>query len=64
MSILPEYINKSYKVLTQEKNRIRNSSTTISTASLNNNYFKLFTSLPLNCSSKINKNYLKQKIFS
>ena len=43
MSILPEYINKSYKVLTQEKNRIRNSSTTISTASLNNNYFKLFT---------------------
>ena len=64
MSILPEYINKSCKVLTQEKNRIRNSSTTISTASLNNNYFKLFTSLKLNCSFKINKNYLKQKIFS
>ena len=64
MSILLEYINKSCKVLTQEKQKIRNSSTTISTASLNNNYFKLFTSLPLNSSFKINKNYLKQKIFS
>ena len=64
MSILPEYINKSYKVLTQEKNRIRNSSTTISTASLNNNYFKIFTSILLNRSFKINKIYLKQKILS
>ena len=64
MSIPPEYINKNCKVLTQEKQRIPNSSTTISTASLNNNYFKLFTSLPLNSSFKINKNYLKQKIFS
>ena len=58
MSILLEYINKSCKVLTQEKQRIRNSSTTISTGSLSNNYFKLFTSLPLNCSFKINKIYL------
>ena len=64
MSILPEYISKSYKVLTQGKNRIRNSSTTISTASLNNNYFKIFTSILLNCSFKISKIYLTQKIFS
>ena len=64
MSILLEYINKSCKVLTQEKQRIRNSSTTISTASLNNNYFKIFTSILLNCSFKISRIYLTQKIFS
>ena len=64
MSILPEYINKSCKVLMQENIRIRNCSTTISDASSNNNYLKLFTSIPLNCSFKINKIYLKQKIFS
>ena len=63
MSILPEYINKSYKVLTQEKNRIRNSSTTISTASLNNNYFKIFTSILLNCSFKVKKITLHKKYF-
>ena len=55
MNILPEYVNKSYKVLIKEKRRICNSSTTISTLSLNTNYFKIFTSILLNCSFKINK---------
>ena len=64
MSILPQYKKKSCKVLIQEKKRIRNSSTTISTASLNNNYFKIFTSILLNCSFKISRIYLTQKIFS
>ena len=64
MSILPQYKNKSCKVLIKEKKGICKSSTTISTASLNNNYFKIFTSKILNCSFKISKIYLPQKFFS
>ena len=63
MSILHQYKNKRCKVLIQEKNRIRNSSTTISTASLNNNYFKIFTAILVNSSFKNSKIYLTQKIF-
>ena len=63
MNVLPQYNNKSSKVLIQEKNRIRNSSTTISTASLNKNYFKMFTSILLNCSIKTSKIPLTQNIF-
>ena len=37
------------------KKWIRKSSTTISTVSLNNNYFKIFTSVLLNSSLKTNK---------
>ena len=64
MSILPQCKNKSSKVLIQEKKRIRKSSTTFSTASLNNNYFKVFISIILNCSFKISKIYLTEKMFS
>ena len=63
MSILHQYKNKRCKVLIQEKNRIRNSSTTISTASLNNNYFKIFTAILVKSSFKNSKIYLTQKIF-
>ena len=64
MSILPQYKNKSCKVLIKEKKGICKSSTTISTASLNNNYFKIFNSILLNYSFQIRKIYLTQKIFS
>ena len=64
MSILPQYKNKSCKVLIKEKMGACKSSTTISTASLNNNYFKILTSKILNCSFRINKIYLTQKFFS
>ena len=64
MSILPESQNKSCKVLIQEKKITCNSSATISTASLNNNYFKIFTSILINYSFKISKIYLTQKVFS
>ena len=64
MSILPQYTNKSCKVITQGKKRIHNSSKTISSASLTSNYFKIFTSILLNCSFKISKIYLTQKIFT
>ena len=63
MNLLPQYKNKSCKVVIQEKDRIRNSSTTISTASLNKNYFKIFTSILLSCSFKTTKIYLTQKTF-
>ena len=65
MSILPEYINKCCKALIQQKKWICNSSTTISTASLNNNYFKIFTAMLLISHLKIarftwhNKSFLK-----
>ena len=49
MSVIPEYKNRSCKVLIEEKNRIRYSLTIISTASLNKNYFKIFTSILPNC---------------
>ena len=64
MSILPESQNKICKVLIQEKKITCNSSATISTASLNNNYFKIFTSILINYSFKISKIYLTQKVFS
>ena len=64
MSLLPQHKNKSSKVLIQEKRRICNSSTTISTASLNMNYFKIFTAMLLNSSFKNTKIFLTQKIFS
>ena len=60
MSILHQYKNKSCKVIMKEKKRIRNSSTTISIGSLNNNYFKILTSILLNSSFKISKIYLTQ----
>ena len=61
MSILPQYKNESWKVLFHEKKRICNSSKAISTASLNDPYFKIFTSILLNCSFQISKIYLTQK---
>ena len=56
--------DKSCKVLMQEKKRVHNSSKTISSTSLNNNYFKICTLFLLNYSFKISKIYLIQKIFS
>ena len=56
--------DKSCKVIMQEKKRVHNSSETISSTSLNNNYFKIYTSFLLNYSFKISKIYLIQKIFS
>ena len=56
--------DKSCKVIMQEKKRVHNSSKTISSTSLNNNYFKIYTSFLLNYSFKISKIYLIQKIFS
>ena len=42
ISILPQHNNKSCKVLIQEEKTIRNSSKTISSASLSNNYFQIY----------------------
>ena len=63
MSIFAQYKNKSCKVLIQETKEIRNSSTTISTAFLNNNYFKRFTSILLKCSFKFARFTLHRKSF-
>ena len=63
MNMLPQYKNKSCKVIMQEKKRVENSSKTISSTSLNNNYFKIFISILLNYSFKISKIYNTQKIF-
>ena len=46
------------------KKKIHNSSKTMSSTSLNNNYFKIFTSILLNCYFKISKIYLTQRVFS
>ena len=64
ISILPQQKNKSCKVLIQEEKTIRNSSKTISSASLSNHYFEIFTWSLVNCSFKISKIYLTQNIFS
>ena len=61
MGILPQYDNERCEVLMHEKKRIHNSSKTISKTSWNNNYFKILSSILLNCSFKtfkISKIYL------
>ena len=46
-----------------KKKRIHSSSNIISSASLNNNYFQIFTSILINCSFKINGFTLHRKSF-
>ena len=64
VSLLPQCKNKNCKVLIQDKKDICDSSTTISTTSLNNNYLKVFTRIILSRSFKIRKTYLTQQTFS
>ena len=63
MRILAQYKNKSRKVQIQEKNTIHNSSKTISSASLSNNYFEIFNSIILICSLKSARFTLQRKFF-